>query len=485
MRWPLPPGRAGRSRGKRRAWWVGTACAGLLLAGCSGPPWYLGAPLDGRVVIPPRSRSLTVAEHRRLAEQAHAGHRVLEELDQLLALEARGSLQPAERKRLVELLIARARDWSAMHRPIPLADDLRHLVTLVPARAQALSARLRAAEIAAGDTWLALGETGRAEEEYRRAEKLGGESMDFRFRAVWGASVADLDEATLERALAVLPDRSLAPFTAAYLDRAPAPKDALLLRGWQAARVHGPAALLARIEASPASERLRRAPAAGGPPGVAPTPPSPTVREPAPADYLDGGPTLARVLLPAARAYPQILEPGPRSEAWSEKLVAEDPSGPDSLELAAEIDVRARRFGGAARKLEALVFFSSDRAAGHERAARVWESAGRNREACAAWLHATRVGAVDDPRWCGLLACVKRDPGAGNAAAVASHLRDRAPELACVARGRAGAGGAREPAPLLEVGPAEPGGPSPAFEETDDAGEARDGTEAETPQSGP
>ena len=50
---------------------------------------------------------------------------------------------------------------------------------------------------------------------------------------------------------------------------------------------------------------------------------------------------------------------------------------------------------------------------------------------CVAWNHATRVGPIDDPRWCELLACVKRDPGVGDAEAVAARIRDRAPTLAC------------------------------------------------------
>src|SRR5204863_4785960 len=130
----------------------------------------------------------------------------------------RGALRPPEHKRLVGLLAARAGDGSVLHRPVALVADLRHLVELAPGRAMVLAPRLRAAELAAGDEWLALGENARAEQEYRLAEKLGGDAIDFRFRAAWGASVADLDADTLERALSDLPERVLAPFTTRYLD---------------------------------------------------------------------------------------------------------------------------------------------------------------------------------------------------------------------------------------------------------------------------
>ncbi|HEY8926861.1 MAG TPA: hypothetical protein VIU64_20900 [Polyangia bacterium] len=459
-----------------------------------GAPWYIGAPLDDRKVIPDQSRALTVAEHRRAYEAAHAERRALIELQELLALEERGALRPDEHKRLVELIAARARDWSFLNRPLALVADLRHLVALAPGRAMALAPRLRAAELAAGDEWLALGETARAEDEYRRAEKLGGEAIDYRFRAVWGASVADLDADTLERALSELPDRVLAPFSVAYLDSVPAPKPRLLRRSWQAARVFGPPELLARLEALPFADRFPLPPtkpverAADEPAGVeaseapvgsadgaaADAPPtsraggagagnprdpfapwlgesrpaSPSLQLPAADDALDRGPTLARVLLPLAHAFPQILQPGPRSRRWSEQLLAEDPNAPDSLELAALIDALAGRIGGAQRKLRDLVFFSRDRAAANERAARVWQVVGRSREECTAWKHATRVGAVDDPRWCELLACVQRDPGAGDAATVAAHIRARAPALACAGEA---------PAPFESEGASPPG----------------------------
>ena len=104
----------------------------LALGGCVGPPWYLGSPLDDRKVIPNQSRALTVAEHRRVYLMAHAEERAFVELQELLALEERGALRPAEHKRLIELLAARVRDWSVLGRALALAADLRHLVALAP-----------------------------------------------------------------------------------------------------------------------------------------------------------------------------------------------------------------------------------------------------------------------------------------------------------------------------------------------------------------
>jgi len=443
---------------------------GLVLAGhgCAGPPWYLGDPLGGRPAIPPTSRAQTVAEHRRALGAAHdVGNRVTE-LAELRALEDRGALTSGEEKRLVELLTLRIRDWTALGRPIPLAEDLRHVIDLRPSRAQPLSARLRNAEIAAGDAWLGLGENARAEQEYRAAEKLGADVMDFRFRAVWGASVADLDDGTIERALAQLPVRVLGPFTVQYLDRGGA-KPRLLRRSWLAARVFGPPALRARLEALPSPERFEAEPSKTNDRGAVEVaeggkPPSSGLAAPPDSDLLFGGATLARALLPLAAAFPTLLAPGPRSRTWSERLIAEDPTSPDSFEVAALIDARAGRLGGAEQKLGELVFFSADRAAAYERAAHVWERVGQVRRACAAWDRATRVGAVDDPRWCDLLACVKQQPGAADPDVVADHIRARAPKLACVAVAPPATvesiDGGTADAPPLDAGPATPDGAS-------------------------
>jgi len=240
-------GRAGRVRG-------GVSAVALIVtlvgSGCAGPPWYLGQPLGGRPAIPPSSQAKTVAQHRADADDARAGRDRVGEIAALNELEKRGALRPDEEKRLVELLALRARDWAALGRPIPLADDLRHIIALAPARTLPLSPRLRAAERAAGDLWLGLGEVTRAEAEYRAAQKLGAGSMDIRFRAVWGASVADLDMEALARALSQLPERALAPFSTQYLEGG-GTDPRLLRRAWNAARTYGPPALRARLEALP------------------------------------------------------------------------------------------------------------------------------------------------------------------------------------------------------------------------------------------
>jgi len=426
-------GRAGRVPGATPAVAV---IITVLLSGCAGPPWFLGEPLGGRPAIPPGSQAKTVAQHRADADDARARRDRVGEIAALNELEKRGALRPDEEKRLVELLALRARDWAALGRPIPLTDDLRHIIALAPARTLPLSPRLRAAERAAGDLWLALGETSHAEAEYRAAQKLGAGSMDIRFRAVWGASVADLDMDALTRALSQLPERALGPFSRQYLESGGS-DPRLLRRAWTAARTYGPAELRARLEALPDAasftadsaipkdnerEALAVAEAAKLPP-----PPAP----PADDDLLSTGPTLARALLPAAAAFPQLLAPGPRARLWAQRLLAEDPTSPDSLEVAALIDARAGRLGGAEQRLGDLVFFSTDRAAGYERAARVWNQVGDVRRECWAWDHATRVAPLDDPRWCSLLACARRDPGAADPVAVAARIHQQAPALSC------------------------------------------------------
>lgn len=405
------------------------ACVALSVgAGCAGPPWYLGEPLGGRPAIPPTSRALTVAEHRQDAEEAnHAQNRVTE-IAELIALEQRGALRPGGEKRLVDLLLLRARDWAALGRPVPLADDLRHVIALQPGRALPLAARLRTAERAAGDLWLGLGENARAEQEYSAAEKLGADFMELRFRAVWGASVADLDREAIDRALTQLPPRVLAPFTVQYLERGGA-SPRLLRRAWLAARTFGPPELLARLEALPAAPAFEAEPPKANDRAALAS--AGSLKAPADDDFLVAGPTLARKLLPMAAAFPELLAPGPRARRWADWLVAEDPTSPDSLEVAALIDARAGRLGGAEQKLGDLVFFSIDRAGAYARAAQVWERTGQRRRACAALDRATRVGGVDDPRWCELLACVAEEPGSGDAEAIAAHIHERAPRLAC------------------------------------------------------
>lgn len=421
------------------SWTLVTLVSVLLAAGCAGAPWFLGEPLDGKPAIPATSRAATVADHRRALEHARAAEQKVIELAELCALEDRGALHIADTKRLIELLKERARDWSALGRAIPLAADLRHIVALDPTRARSLGRVLGVALRGAGDAWLALGENARAEEEYSGAQRLGADGMDYRLRAAWGASPADLDGEAITRAVAVLPERVLAPFVSAYLDAGGA-QPRLLRRAWMAARVYGPPALQARIEATPAAAGFESlAPASSRSPasplsrgaGEGSTP-RVTVIEPGPDEWLFSGPTLARTLLPLAEMFPDLLAPGVRSRTWADRLVAEDPTSPDSLEVAALIDARAGRLGGAARKLGDLVYYSADRAAGYERTARVWRRVGQVRRACVAFERAAHLGAWDDPRWCDLVACARDDKGAANSEAVDRYVKERAPTLACV-----------------------------------------------------
>ena len=360
----------------------------------------------------PTSRAETVADHRRALEHARAAEQKVIEIAELCALEDRGALRIADTKRLIELLKERARDWSALGRAIPLAADLRHIVALDPTRARPLGRVLGVALRAAGDVWLALGENARAEEEYSRAQRLGADGMDYRLRAAWGASPADLDAEAIERAVADLPERVLAPFVSAYLDAGGA-QPRLLRRAWMAARVYGPPALQARIEATPAAAGFKsvtsvssRSPASPLSRGASEgSTRRVTVIEPGPDEWLFGGPTLARTLLPLAEMFPDLLAPGLRSRMWADRLIAEDPTSPDSLEVAALIDARAGRLGGAARKLGDLVYYSADRAAGYERTARVWRRVGQVRRACVAfengpltWAHGTIPAGVTSSR---------------------------------------------------------------------------------------
>ena len=454
MRFPGGSAIGGRAIAGRAA--TGALVCLALGASCAGVPWFLGEPLDGKPAIPPTSRAETVADHRRTLEHARVTEQKVIEIAELVALEERGALRPADAKRLIDLLKERARDWVALGRPLPLAADLRHIIALDSTRARPLSRPLGLAQRASGDLWLALGENARAEEQYRAAQNLGAAGMDYRFRAAWGASPADLDETAIERAVAELPERVLAPFTSAYLD-AGGSRSELLFRAWTAARVHGPPALAARIEAMPAAANFKFSsapPSAAGPAaattGVPRSPvdatektfPGATVVEPGADDWLFGRPTLARSLLPLADTFPQLLEPGPRSRVWAERLVVEDPTSPDSLEVAALIDARAGRVGGAARKLGDLVYYSADRATGYARAARVWQRSGQGRLACLAWERAAHFGASDDPRWCDLLACLQSERGAGDAEAVTRYIRERGPRLACVWNADAFDGGA-------------------------------------------
>ena len=410
------------------------ACS-ITAVGCGGAPWFLGKPLNGHPSIPDRSRVVTVSEHRRNAEAAHAAGNQVLEIAELLSLQQRDSLRDGERDRLIELLTARVSDWATLGRPIPMVADLRNLLSLAPSRRLALTRRLRNAERAAGDHWLAIGQNERAEEEYREAERAGAEFMVFRFRAVWGAAVSDMEPVVLERAIRQLPLRVLGPFSSAYLDAAGADPETLY-RAWKAARVFGPATVESRVATFPVAAgfmRRFRIEAANDERSLPlPGPPVASAAAAPPTDAdLFSGPTLAARLVPAARRFPELLAPSARTRMWAERLLAEDPTAPDSLEVAAMIEARAGRTDSAARKLEDLFFYSVDRARGAARSARVWEQVGQGRRACASLENAARSGAFDDSRWCEFVTCAERTPGSSDPVVARRFVTERAPDLLC------------------------------------------------------
>jgi len=98
------------------------------------------------------------------------------------------------------------------------------------------------------------------------------------------------------------------------------------------------------------------------------------------------------------------------------------------LELTAMIDGLAGRIGGSERKLLDLVYFTSDRYQGLVRAAGVWDRVGQVRLSCAAWLRAARWrDEPGDPAWGRAVACMRRDPGAGDWRSVMAYVLDRTP----------------------------------------------------------
>lgn len=138
--------------------------AAALAAGCSAPPWQIGAPLNGHPSIPPTGARPTPEEARATAALAHAAHQPAIELDALAALERSYRLDgvlparptAAETARLAELLAARAAIFHARARPIPESRDLEAVARLEPARGQALAATRAVAACAASEAWAAI-----------------------------------------------------------------------------------------------------------------------------------------------------------------------------------------------------------------------------------------------------------------------------------------------------------------------------------------
>jgi tetratricopeptide (TPR) repeat protein len=437
---------------------VTVTCLGALAlmgTACAGPPWFMGSPLNGRPSIPPASARRSVAEQQAAAARAHdAGHTVLE-LGALLALDDVERLTPEQGTWLVSLLERRAAEFHALGRSIPESRDLARVARVAPPRGAGLLGERAAAERAAGDTWLALGATEEARAAYGRATDLRATDMDFRIRALWGhppSPATPLSE--LRAAVSALPLRAVPPFAAAYVTRGGSDR-ATLERALAAARQERKDALAVRIgEALLRVSRGAATPDAGagldggaadltpsdagaGAPDASASDSGGGARDPlvppprqVPSD-LDGwmvsGATVSARLLPLARSHPELLDGGARARRWIDLLLAEDPTAPDAVELAAIVFGRAGRFGGTERMLMELAYYTPDRADGLARGAAVWDHLGRTREACAQWIRAARWR--DDPEdalWRRAISCSRKDPGAGDWRAIRSYVLGRA-----------------------------------------------------------
>jgi hypothetical protein len=432
----------------------------LLGAACAGPPWFMGAPLNGRMSIPRASARRSVAQQQAAAARARAdGHSVLE-LGALLALDDVERLTPAQRGRLVSLLERRAAEFHVLGRPIPESRDLARVAQLAPPRGAGLLGERAAAERAAGDAWLGLGATEEARGAYSRAADLGATDMDFRIRALWGHPPSPATPlAELRAAVSVLPLRAVPPFAAAYVthggtDRATLAralvaarqekKEVLAVRVGEALRLAGSGGRGAAGGSSPvdagASDARTSDPDADVPDASvadavdgardAPPPIDPVPATPVPADlegWMVSGATVSARLLPLAKTHPEILGDGARMWSWIDLLLVEDATSPDALELAAIVFGRAGRFGGTERMLMELAYYTEDRADGLARGAAVWDHLGRTREACAQWIRAARWR--DDPEdalWRRAISCSRKDPGAGDWREIRSYVLRRA-----------------------------------------------------------
>jgi hypothetical protein len=150
------------------------AAALLLLAGCSLPPWQIGAPLNGHPSIPPHEARLTPREARETANRERSfGHPVLE-LAALSWLAEAERLTEVERGRLCDLLAARAESFRARGRAAPWSRDLEAVAALDPTRAERLRLERAGAAASAGDAWKAIGARAEAQAAFDRAALLGG-----------------------------------------------------------------------------------------------------------------------------------------------------------------------------------------------------------------------------------------------------------------------------------------------------------------------
>jgi hypothetical protein len=418
----------------------GTAAALLVavaVAGCAGPPWQMGSPLDGKPSIPRGVAHYTVAQRRAEVVAARTAGRTVIELRELGALEQAERLTAAERDRLFDLLVQRAEEFHGLGRALPRCEDLRRATLLVPARGKALSTVRVLAERDAGDAWLAIGDGTRATNAYREADALGALDVGFRLMATRNDVAPEvLAIPDLAQAIAALPLRAIPPFAKAYVagggDHLPT-----LRRSLAAARQERKGPLAADVQA--AIDRLGdatggahddvAAAAENGRPALGAADPSEVA--PLPRDleqWVLGGASLSARLLPLLATHPELLQPDARARLWVDLLVSEDPTSPDVQEVAALVDGLARRFGGAERKLLDLVFYSPDRYQGMVRTAVVWERVGRLRDACVQRVRAARWrDDPEDPMWRAAIACTRHDPGAGDWRGIRQYVIERAP----------------------------------------------------------
>ena len=423
----------------------------LLASACAGPPWFMGAPLDGSPSIPRGHASRSFKERRADAARARARGETVLELRALVPLDDVERLLPENRARLVELLDARAAEWHALGRAVPESRDLARLARLTGRRDAAFSRRFAEAERGAGDAWLAVGAVDDARPTYARAVALGASDMDFRMLALTGhAPPATTSLADLRAAVAALPLRAVPAFATAYVARGGGDRGTLA-RGLAAARQEKAGALEARLAdalraggasalATSATSDWGGAVASagdGGAPELAAqdggadagldAPPPAVSLPPALDAWVLRGLTLSARLLPLARARPDVLDDGPRAIGWIDLLLAEDETSPDVLELAAWVFGRAGRFGGTERMLMELAYASPDRADGLARGAVVWERLGKEREACVQWVRAARWrDEPEDPTWRRAISCARRDPGVGDWRAIRGYVLERA-----------------------------------------------------------
>jgi hypothetical protein len=424
------------------------ALVGVLAGACSGPPWYMGAPLNGRPSIPPTTASRSWRQQRVVAARANEAGEAALELRALLALETVQRLEPGQPPRLEVLLARRAGEFHALGRAVPESRDLEHLARLSPSRGAALRGERATAARAAGDTWLALGETAKARAAYELAISLGADDVDLRVLALWEhPPPATTPLAELRTAIATLPLRAVPPLVSVYLARG-GTDVATLERGLVAARQDAQGGLSQRLEV--ALQTLREASGDGGvadrgegadagareaapvvvAPAASPPDAGPPVYMPIRSDlprWMVSGASVSARLVPLARAYPESLDDLPLALHWVDLALDEDSMSPDLLEVAALTFGRARRFGGTERMLAELVYATPDRAAGFERAARTWERLDRPRDACVNWLRAARWrDDPEDPTWRTGITCARRLPGIADPAEIRAYVLARA-----------------------------------------------------------